>query len=139
MGHPSILGDHNAIGGRWTPIGDARAAIDLINVYREQQSVGIGATAIYPVAALVGFGVASLIGLGRPSIVGLVALGLGWLAAPLIGARAGAFEAWVTRQPWRESRLAAVMEIGVGLGSILALPFLFGIVAAIAGLRLGLP
>jgi hypothetical protein len=138
LGHPSVLGDHNAIGGRWTPIGDARAAIDLVNAYREQQSVGIGAFAIYPIAALAGFGVASLVGAGRPSIVGLVALGLGWMAAPVIGSKAGALEAWVIRQPWRRSLRARAIELVTGVGVLFVLPVVFGVAMALAGARLGL-
>jgi hypothetical protein len=139
LGHASILGDHNAIGARWTPIGDARSAIDLVNDYREEQTAAFGAMAFYPVAALIGFGVAIVTGLGRPSIVGLVALGLGWIAAAWIGIRAGAFEAWVVRQPWRGSRLASVLEVTVGLGALFVLPFVYGALVAIVGLRLGPP
>jgi hypothetical protein len=139
MGHPSILGDHNAIRGRWTPIGDARAAIDLVNAYRERQSLGIGAMAIYPVAAFVGFVAASVLAHGRPSIVGLAVLGLGWLLAPWLGTKAGAVEAWVQRHPWRGAPLAIAVELVTGIGTVFALPFIFGVVAAIAGALLGLP
>lgn len=139
LGHASILGDHLAIRERWTPIGDARAAIDLVNDYREKQAVAIGSTAIYPISALVGFIGASLVGLGRPSIVGVLALGIGWPLAVRVGGAAGSFEAWLIRQTWRATRRASFLSLAAGLGSILVLPAVWGVLVAIAGARLALP
>ena len=139
LGHPSVIGDHNAIRDRWTPIGDARAAINLINTDREQQAAGIGAMLTYPVAALIGDGAAVLIGNARPSLVGIGILGLGWLAAPFVGAGAGHFEAWLGRSRWRRSRVTPMVELAVGGIAIFVAPAIFGAVVAVVVSRLGGP
>lgn len=139
MGHPSVTGDHNAIRGRWTAIGDARAAIDLVNDYRETQVGGFGALSIYPVVALVGFGVTVVTGNARPSLAGLAVLGVGWLATPYVGGAFGAFEARILRSSLRTSRLASVLEVVVGFGALVGVPFIYAIVVAMAATKLGLP
>lgn len=137
LGHPSVLGDHNAIRGRWTPIGDARAAIDLVNDYREKQTAGIGAMASYVVAAPVGMGLAWLTGLGRPTGIGIGLLAAGWFASPYVGTAAGALEAWVLRRPWRGSALANAIEIVAGVGALIVVPVIFGFALAVIGQALG--
>jgi len=139
MGHPSVLGDHNAIRDRWTTIGDARAAINLVNDYREKQTAGIGALSVYIVAAPIGLGLAWLTGLGRPSLVGIAGLVAGWFVAPFVGAAAGSIEAWIMRQPWRGSRIASAIEVVAGVGALIVVPVVWGFVVGVLGLRLGLP
>ena len=89
MGHDSDVAAHNAIRGRWTAIGDAGPAIDLVNRYRDEQTLGLGATALWLVAAPAGYLIAILLGLARPTIVALVLLAVGWLLSPFLGTVAG--------------------------------------------------
>ena len=139
LGHPSVIGDHNAIRERWTAIGDARAAIDLVNRYREQQATGIGAMLAYPVSALVGCAAAIVTGTARPSLVGIGILGVGWLAAPYVGAAAGLLAAWIGRTRWRRSPVATIAEVVVGGGAIFLVPAIFGAIVAVVTSRLGAP
>jgi hypothetical protein len=141
MGHASVMGDHTAIRDRWTAIGDARAAINLVNLYRETQAGGFAALTAWPIGALVGFGLAIITGSARPSIAALVVLGIGWLAAPYLGAAVGMFEVRVERSAIRRSHPTLIdrLELVVGLGAIALAPAVVGIVVTILATRLGVP
>lgn len=141
MGHASVVGDHNAIRDRWTAIGDARSAIDLVNKYRESQAGGFAAITAWLIGAPIGFGLAVITGTARPSIVAIVALAIGWLASPYLGAGVGLFEAKVERSAIRRSHPSLVgrLEVVVGLGVIALVPVIAGIVVTILATRLGLP
>jgi hypothetical protein len=141
MNHPSTLGDHTAIRSRWTAIGEARAAIDLVNRYREEQTLGLGATALWLVAAPAGYVIAILLGLARPTIVALVILAIGWFASPAVGAAAGWFEWRVLRSTWMRTHPAVSepLEVAVGFGLIAGVPFVAGIVVATIVSNLGWP
>ncbi|HXI80227.1 MAG TPA: hypothetical protein VNM34_05340 [Verrucomicrobiae bacterium] len=141
MGHVSVLGDHNAIRGRWTPIGDARAAINLVNDYRESQAAGFGALSAWPIGALIGFGLAIVSGNARPAVVALVVLGVGWFAAAYLGAAVGLIEARIERSSLRRThpRLAGGLELVIGLGVIGIVPLVAGVAVTILATRLGLP
>ena len=139
--HPSDLGAHNAIRGRWTAIGDARAAIDLVNRYREEQTLGTGATALWLVAAPAGYLIAILLGLAGPTIVALVLLAIGWLLSPFLGTVAGSFEWRVQRSAWMRTHpaISGPLEWGVGFGLIAGVPFVVGVVVAMVVSNLGWP
>ncbi|HEY7968541.1 MAG TPA: hypothetical protein VID95_01020 [Candidatus Limnocylindrales bacterium] len=141
MNNPSDVGAHNAIRGRWTAIGDARAAIDLVNRYREEQTLGLGATALWLVAAPAGYLIAILLGLARPTIVALVLLAIGWLVSPYLGTVAGSIEWRVQRSAWMRSHpaIADPLERGVGFGLIAGVPFVAGIIVATVVSNLGWP
>jgi hypothetical protein len=141
LGHPTVIGDHNAIRVRWTAIGDAGAALRLVMDYREQQAGGLGAMVVYPVAALAGFGVAVVMGLGRPSIVALAVLGLAWFGSPAIGVAVGAIESRLQQSDFRRRLPGPVgaVELVLGIGGIVILPFLFGLVVTGVAKQLELP
>ena len=141
MNHVSVIGDHNAIRDRWTAIGDARAAIDLVNQYRETQAGGFAALAAWFIAAPVGIGLAVITGIARPSIVAIVGIGIGWFGAPLLGAAVGRFEARVERSAFRRAhpRIAGPLELLIGFGAIALVPVIFGVVVTVLVARLGLP
>jgi len=141
MNHVSAMGDHNAIRDRWTAIGDARAAIDLVNQYRETQAGGFAALAAWFIAAPIGLGLAVITGLARPSIAAIVGIAIGWFGAPFLGAAVGRFEARMERSALRRSRpmLAGRLEVLIGFGAIALVPVIFGVVVAVLAARLGLP
>ena len=141
MGHASVMGDHTAIRDRWTAIGDARSAIDLVNKYRETQAGGFAALAAWPIGALIGFGLAVVSGQARPSIVALGALGVGWLAAPYLGVAVGRLEARLMRSAISRSHPVLIdrLELVVGFGAIALVPVIVGIAVTIVASRLGLP
>jgi len=132
MGHPSEVAAHNAIRGRWTAIGDARAAIDLVNHYRDEQTLGLGATALWLVAAPAGYLIAILLGLAGPTIVALVLLAIGWLLSPSLGSVAGAIEWRIQRSGWmrRHPAISEPLERGLGFGLIAGVPFVAGVLVA---------
>jgi hypothetical protein len=140
MGHPSV-GAHNAIRGRWTAIGDGRAAIDLVNRYRDEQTLGLGATALWLVAAPAGYLIAILLGLAGPTVVALVLLAMGWLLSPYLGSVAGAIEWRVQRSAWMRNHpaISEPLERGVGFGLIAGVPFVAGVIAAMVVSNLGWP
>jgi hypothetical protein len=141
MNHASVIGDHNAIRDRWTAIGDARAAIDLVNKYRETQAGGFAAITAWLIGAPIGFGLAVITGNARPSIAAIVGLGIGWFAAPFLGAAVGLFESRVERSAFRRSHptLAGRLELVVGFGAIALVPVVVGVAVTILAARLGLP
>jgi len=141
MGHASVVGDHNAIRDRWTAIGDARSAIDLVNKYRESQAGGFAALTAWLIGAPIGFGLAVIAGTARPSIAAIIALGIGWLGAPYLGAGVGLFEAKVEGSAIRRSHptLVGRLEVVVGLGVVALVPVIAGIVVTVLATRLGLP
>jgi hypothetical protein len=141
MSHPSDVAAHNAIRGRWTAIGDARAAIDLVNRYRDDQTLGLGATALWLVAAPAGYLMAILLGLAGPTIVALVLLALGWLLSPFLGTMAGALEWRVQRSAWMRAHpaISGPLERGLGFGLIAGVPFVAGVIVATAVSNLGWP
>jgi hypothetical protein len=82
---PSVVGDKVAQGGRWTPIGGARKALERTGKYRDDQAAGFVGLIVWIVAAPAGALIGSALGLGRVSLTVWIALVVLWWGSPILG------------------------------------------------------
>ena len=134
---PSVLGEKVAQGGRWTAIGEARAALNRARSYRESQVAEFSGLLVWIVAAPAGAIAASLFGLGEFSLVTAVVLFVGWWVSPLLGGLAERLESrlWDAihpRWPQAPDSLALVLFFV----PLLALAFALGVAILLVTSRL---
>ena len=140
-GDPNALGNHNAIRGRWTAIGDARTALDLVAKYRESQVGGMIAMVAWLIALPIGAAVALLSGAARPSVVGFAAVAACWFASPWAGAALGRLTLRVARSTWMREhlRVSGITEVAAVVLLLGIVPFVVAIVVMTLATRLSLP
>ena len=115
----SVVGDKVAQQGKWTPIGDARAAIGRVRDYRDTQAGGILGMLSWVFAAPAGAILGEVAGLGHVTLAVWIVLGVAWFASPVIGA--------VVTEPYGRLMDGAQKRTGLDdLPDIVMLPLLLG-------------